>query len=456
MKYKTLIIVATYSTDGGSEIILDNLLAGIDKEKYNIDILAITQYSLNVRKNRDKVRMLSPFAASNSRLYWWKRDALQYILCNKPQFLSPLFNNIFGNYDIVIAWAYQQPTLFLISLTNKIKIAWCHNDINDIISNGNNIINKQLLTAYMKAYMKAYMNTDIVVTVSNAAGLALSRMFPQIDNKIRVINNPCDAEKIQELAYHSKQIEIPDHFNKNIILAVGRLDKNKNIELIIRAVSKSVRSGIECFLIIVGDGNLKNDLVTLVKQEYIERYVFFTGYVKNPYPYFKIAKVLCLSSFREGFANVVLEAMTFGIPFVTTPVAGASDELSANQQCGLISDWNIGDYSECIIKLLTDDTQYEQMSKNCIQESKKYSVENFITQFEDTITGIENTKDENDSHKTHFNFYSRFSAILWYAYAFATKKTRSKYINNLFIIVFFPLFFFLGFLDGIAIGAKYK
>jgi glycosyltransferase involved in cell wall biosynthesis len=445
MNYKTLIIIPTFSTDGGSEIILANLLAGINKEKHDIDILEITQHSLNIRNNIDKVRMLPPFAIRNTLFYWWKYDALKYILYNRPQFISPLFNNIFRNYDIIIAWTYQLPTLFLTPLTNKIKIAWCHNDINEIISN-------DILTAHTKAYM----NADIVVAVSNRAGLALSEVFPKINNKIRVINNPCDANKIHELADHSKQIEIPEHFNKNIILAVGRLDKNKNIDLIIRATSKAIHSGIECFLIIIGDGNLKNNLADLVKQEDIETFVFFTGYVKNPYPYFKLAKIVCVSSLREGFANVALEAMTFGIPFVTTPVAGASDELSTNQKCGLISDWNVDDYSECIVKLLADNAIYAQMSEKCIEESKKYSIENFITQFEDTIAAVENTNTENDSSKVQYSFYSRFIAIFWYAYAFATKKARSKYINALFVSVFFPAFFLLGILDGIAIGAKYK
>jgi hypothetical protein len=96
------------------------------------------------------------------------------------------------------------------------------------------------------------------------------------------------------------------------------------------------------------------------------------------------------------------------------------------------------------------------MSEKCIEESKKYSIENFIAQFEDTIAVVENTNTENDSSKAQYSFFSQFIAILCYAYAFATKKARSKYINTLFVVVFFPAFFLLGVLDGISIGAKYK
>jgi glycosyltransferase involved in cell wall biosynthesis len=166
------------------------------------------------------------------------------------------------------------------------------------------------------------------------------------------------------------------------------LDKRKNFELLLRTVSSIIHDGIECFLVIIGEGKLKQSLETIVKSEDIANYVLFTGFQSNPYPYFRTAKIVCVSSFTEGLPTVILEALVFGKPFVTTPVAGASDELADNGRCGLVADWNIGDYADCIKKLLTDTELYDTMSRNCTEKAKEFTMERFTTNFNNLLQGL--------------------------------------------------------------------
>ena len=174
---------------------------------------------------------------------------------------------------------------------------------------------------------------------------------------------------------------------------MGRLDKNKNFSLVIQAVAKLRMENIRCNVLIVGDGEEKENLVHLTSELCLTENVSFLGYKQNPLPYIQRADILCLSSLAEGFPTVVLEAMALGKPFVTTPVAGASEELADNGNCGLVADWNADDYAKKIKILLTDTELYDRMSTNCAEKVKEFSVENTVRQFDNLIASLPEKKE---------------------------------------------------------------
>ena len=118
----------------------------------------------------------------------------------------------------------------------------------------------------------------------------------------------------------------------------------------------------------------------------ISDFVHFCGYKNNPYPYIAASRIFCLTSYSEGFPTVAIETMSLGIPFVTTPVSGASEELADGGKCGLVSDWKAEEYADKLQKLLTDSELYEQMSKNCLEHVKDYSVEQYVSAFEKVLS----------------------------------------------------------------------
>lgn len=113
-----------------------------------------------------------------------------------------------------------------------------------------------------------------------------------------------------------------------IVITAGRLSQEKGFQYLIKVFSSVVKSIPNAKLILIGDGPMYQDLLNLcetLKLSYSSELVsienasvIFLGYRKDPYRYFKIAKVFVLSSLTEGFSNTILEALASGIPIVAT------------------------------------------------------------------------------------------------------------------------------------------
>lgn len=108
------------------------------------------------------------------------------------------------------------------------------------------------------------------------------------------------------------------------------------------------------------------------------------GYINNPYPYLKKADLFCLTSEAEGFPTVIVESMILGCPFVSTKVAGV-DELSSNNECGIVLESDANIISDKIKELLNDSDLRKKMSLNCVKKAREYSLERQIKNIERLI-----------------------------------------------------------------------
>lgn len=115
------------------------------------------------------------------------------------------------------------------------------------------------------------------------------------------------------------EIEISDF----IIISVGELNKNKNHEVIIRAVAAL---GIpEVKYLIVGTGNLKEHLVNVIRDLGMEKQVYLLGYRTDIRELLFLADIFAFPSFREGLGLAAIEAMCCGLPLLTSDRHGIND-----------------------------------------------------------------------------------------------------------------------------------
>ena len=378
-KLKLLFITYTHSNGGGAEKVLTTLVNNLDAERYDISIFEIVKYDVKCEPVNSNIKLLPPLYRYNDRDY--KIKVFDYILEQKPEIIRAINN--FDVYDVIITWNYQLPSFMLPAFPDKKTIAWFHGAIDDLDISDN-------LTAVKHRYnlqKNAWGFADKVVTISRKSLQSLETVFPEYMHKAQIIHNAFDV-KISKIKASEKIEDIYENCYLPIIVCAGRLDKNKNFSLLVKTVAKLKRENIECVLFIIGEGPERESLVRLAAESDITDSVFFLGYKQNPLPYIGRAQLLCVSSLAEGFPTVVLESMALGKPFVTTPVAGASEELADGGKCGLVAEWDIDDYAEKLKILLTDKTLYDRMSENCIKKIQEFSVENTVRQFDNLIASL--------------------------------------------------------------------
>ena len=384
-KIKLLFITYTYSGGGGAEKVLTTLVNSLDAAKYEIAIQEIIDFQVKKEPINRNITLLTPLINDvyESR---FSKHFTQYCIEAYPSLIRTIKN--LDHYDVVVTWNYQIPSFMLRAFPDKKTIAWFHGAIDDL-----DLSNHSITTVYCNEMQKETWNyADRIVTISAKSLKSLENIFPEYMDKAHIIYNPFDSENTKIKAVEKIEDQYIRH-NVPILICLGRLDKNKNFSLVIQAVAKLRMENILCNVLIVGDGEEKENLVHLASELCLMENVSFLGYKQNPLPYIQRADILCLSSFAEGFPTVVLESMALGKPFVTTPVAGASEELADNGNCGLVADWNVGDYAEKIKSLLIDKELYDKMSKNCVEKVKEFSVENTVRQFDNLIASLPEKKE---------------------------------------------------------------
>lgn len=379
-KKKLLFITYTHSNGGGAEKVLTTLVNNLDTKKYEIAIQEIVGFYVKQEPISSNIKLLTPLinGTHESR---FNKHFTQYCIEKYPVLIRAIKS--FDEYDVIVTWNYQIPSFMIQAFPDKKTISWFHTDIYDLSPKLMSLNDKYNL----KLQDSAWNYADRIVTISNKSLQSLKDIFPQYLNKTKIIYNAFDIENAKVQA---SKVNINEcmRYTYPILACVGRLEKRKNFSLVIQAAAKLQKENICCHVLIIGDGEEKGNLIRLVNELRMTEVVSFLGYKQNPLPYIQIADMLCISSFAEGFPTVVLEAMTLEKPFVTTPVAGASEELADNGNCGLVADWDVDDYAEKIKTLLTDKDLYDRMSKNCIKKIKEFSIENTVIRFDELVSSL--------------------------------------------------------------------
>jgi len=158
-------------------------------------------------------------------------------------------------------------------------------------------------------------------------------------------------------------------YEKPLIITVGRLTPQKNPHILIKAMKN-----LDAYLMVIGDGELRNSLEELIKEMKLEGKIIFKKSVPNNMiqNFYKSADVFALAynAEIEGVPIPVLEAMATGVPCVIPkPIKGLSDGLE-NAVC--FADLNPESFSTEIKKILSDPELAKTLSKNALEKSKEF------------------------------------------------------------------------------------
>lgn len=159
------------------------------------------------------------------------------------------------------------------------------------------------------------------------------------------------------------------------LVCVGRLAEQKGHLILLEAVHKLVSEGIQLKLVLVGDGDLRPQIESLIAQTNLQDYVEITGWATNTEVRQQIldSQAMVLPSFAEGLPVVIMEALALGRPVISTYVAGIS-ELVEDRVCGwLVPPGSVEDLTSAIRKMLqSSQHELQQMGKLGMERVEKY------------------------------------------------------------------------------------
>lgn len=227
-------------------------------------------------------------------------------------------------------------------------------------------------------------------------------------SKLKLIYNPYEIEKLSENMKEGLDEKYRNWFNGNTIITMGSLSLAKGHCHLIRSFAAAKQHIPNLKLVILGEGEYRNNLIQLTKDLKISNDVLFLGFQSNPHKFIRQSDIYVLSSYYEGFPNALAEAMACGLPVISTdcksgpreildpdtninhsaemieyakygvlyPVFkvdcfNAMEELSIEEKC----------LSEAIINLMQDKGLYEKYKEKSYERVSDFHIQNVLKQW---------------------------------------------------------------------------
>ena len=173
-----------------------------------------------------------------------------------------------------------------------------------------------------------------IIAVSYEIQKSFTKTF-KVSSRISVIQNGIDAKKLREKASLNPLTRKDCGFSENdfIIGTVGRLNSIKRYDILIKAFAlfsknRSNQKQINPKLCLIGNGPEKSSLEKLVNKLNIKELVLFAGEQKDVYKFYPLFDCFALSSPSEGLSIALLEALSFGLPIITTNATDKHDVIT--------------------------------------------------------------------------------------------------------------------------------
>ena len=169
------------------------------------------------------------------------------------------------------------------------------------------------------------------------------------------------------------------------IVAVGRLEKQKNHKLLIKAFSIFHETHPEYHLYIYGEGDLQEELLQASEKCHVHGFVHFEGFRKNIHAAIADAEQFVLSSDFEGLSNALMEAMMMGHACISTDCAG-STEIIENEKNGLLVP--VGDVhalSEAMCRLSDDPVLRKRLGHEAALTAEDWNVDRIVDLWENVL-----------------------------------------------------------------------
>ena len=364
---------------GGAEKVLQTLLRHLDRSKYDITLYSMHRENIAAMDYPSFVHYKVVFDQKNRKNRFLRRlDEFAGKIKGKLFQIAPskLFYALYFHekFDVEIAFIEGESTKIVSGSTNRKskKYAWVHIDLQqnpwtDFLYHG------------VEDERRHYNVFDRILCVSQSVQTAFLDKYRVPADKVMVQYNPVDREEIRAKAEISASGLEKSKFR---MVAVGRLVHQKGFDRLIEIAAKLRSDGFDFEILILGEGEDRALLETMIQKFGLEHTVYLMGFQSNPYAIMATADLLVCSSRAEGFSTVVTEGVILGLPVVSTDCAGIR-ELFGEAECGIVTKNDTEDLYRALKSLLCCRERLEAFRLAALKRGDSFSLTN-------TMKGIEN------------------------------------------------------------------
>ena len=220
---------------------------------------------------------------------------------------------------------------------------------------------------------------DYFIAISNNDKERMVKYFFLEEEKIKIIYNGID---INFLLPYRKILNLEKETSKTLITIgnIGRITFLKGHDVLIEAFYKlaTIRQNVK--LVIVGTGENEPEIKKLIEMKGLTDKVILKGYKTNIFDYLNTFDIFVLTSRYEGVPYVILEAMSIGVPIISTKVGGIDNILEDGKTALLVEKENIVKIFEAMLKLVDDPLLRYKLASNSIEEVKNYSISKMVSE----------------------------------------------------------------------------
>ncbi len=301
---------------GGAERAMLNLAQGLAERGCAVDLVLARAQGPYLKEVREPIRLVDLKA---SRVLASLPAFVRYLRREQPEALISALNYA----NVVAVWARR-----LAGVPSRVLI----NEQNTMSRSApSSPRRRQRMVPYLAKLF--YPWADYVIGNSRGVAVDLKRVTGLPAARIKILYNPVVTPDVRQKASAPLSHPWLEAGQPPVVLAVGRLTKQKDFPSLLRAFAR-VRKTRPARLMILGEGVDRPALEALVKQLGLENDVAMPGFVENPYAYMSRASLYVLSSRWEGLPTVLIEALYCGPPIVATDCPSGAREILADGQHG--------------------------------------------------------------------------------------------------------------------------
>lgn len=364
---------------GGAEKVLVNLVNNMDREKFDITVMALFGGGVNEQFLSKDIRLINCHPRSipgNSKL----------MKLLTPEQLHRMY--IKEHYDIEVAYL-EGPSVRIISGCTDPDtklVYWVHCTMR---------LDREFAGSFRSKIeaVACYSRFRGNVFVSREVMDAFGHHCPAPNGT--VLYNTNESDRILAMAEEPPEDSIFREGEVRLI-GVGKIEEVKGFDRLARVHKRLIREGYPVHTYILGTGSKQAEIGEFLEAEGLQDSFTFLGYQTNPYQYVKNCDLFVCSSYSEGFSTAATEALIVGTPVVTALVSGMKEMLGENNEWGIVTENNEDALYQGIRTLLDDYTLLAYYKDRASIRGRTFSTQRTVEAVENMLQNLIGNEEEQE------------------------------------------------------------